>query len=104
VWGKRDDNNFLDFAIRGLGGILIASRQDGHFEDYVDVALLNSHVRRGNATNLLVVRKEGQRIRFLVNGYQVHEMPPRPFFGSGVGFMVFNNLNVDFDDLVVTTK
>lgn len=104
VWGKKDDNNFLDFAIRGQGSILIATRQNGQFEDHVDVALLNQHVRRGNATNRLVVRKEGQRIRFFVNGYQVHEMPPQPFFGDGVGFMVFNSLNVDFDDLVVTTK
>jgi hypothetical protein len=104
VWGKRDDNNFLDFAIRGRGSILIASRQNGQFEDHVDVKLLNEHVLPGNMTNRLVVRKEGQRIRFFVNGYQVHEMPPRSFFGNGVGFMIFNNLNVDFDDLVVTTN
>jgi hypothetical protein len=52
----------------------------------------------------LVLRKEGSQIRFYVNGYQVHDMSAEPFFGNGVGFETYNNLEIDFDDLVVTTR
>ena len=104
IWGKRDEENFFDFAITGQGNVAVARKQDGRFFDYIDPALINRHVRRGNSTNLLVLRKEGPRIRFYVNGHQVHDMSAEPFFGNGVGFMIYNNLEIDFDDLVVTTR
>jgi len=31
-------------------------------------------------------------------------MSAEPFFGNGVGFETYNNLEIDFDDLVVTTR
>jgi uncharacterized protein YjbI with pentapeptide repeats len=102
LWRMRDDNNFDVLSITGEGQAAVARRRQGQFVDLIDNGVVRDFVNRGNTVNELLIRKEGTRIRFFVNNHQVHEMDYETFDGGRIGFVVYNTIEVEFDDLVVT--
>ena len=57
----------------------------------------------GFATNELKLSRRGERLQFFVNGAAQGEIPLTGPVGPSVGFVVWNEIEVLFDDLVVTT-
>jgi len=56
----------------------------------------------GFATNALKISRRGERLQFFVNGAWQGEIPLTGPIGPSVGFVVWNEIEVLFDDLVVT--
>ncbi|HEV7505033.1 MAG TPA: CHAT domain-containing protein [Thermoanaerobaculia bacterium] len=102
VWGYKDSNNFFNIDITGAGGLAITRKANGSFYDYLDPRRYES-VNTGNSTNTLSVRKKGNDLKLFVNGYLVHGMPFEPFFGSDIGFNIYDDVHVIVDYIVMTS-
>ena len=61
-----------------------------------------SDVNTGFASNSLKLSRRGERLEFYVNGAKQGEIPLTGPIGPSVGFVVWNEVDVAFDDLVVT--
>lgn len=101
VWGFQDENHFFNFAITADGHVAVTKKAYGVFKDYTDTRLESPHVRKFDATNRLLIRRRGKRLSFLINDHQVHEMPFQKLFGPQIGFIVYQAVQLAFDDLVV---
>jgi hypothetical protein len=101
MWGARDSEHFYNLAITSSGHVAVTVKNDGQFTNFNDPGFVNPHVKQGNATNVLTVARVDDDLRFQVNGETVHEMPFQPFFAGYVGFLVYQDVHVAFDDLEV---
>jgi len=104
LWGFRDQNNFYNFAITGDGRAAVTSKVSGIFSNYNEPDLPCSAVHLSNATNALRVVKRGARMRFFLNGIEVHSMDWQSNFGFApkLGFLAYGELLLAFDDLKVS--
>lgn len=104
VWGYKDSNNFFNIGIISLGGLALTKKVNGVFQDYLDTQRPWSEaVYKGNSTNTLRIKKKGYDLEFFVNEHFVHRMPFEPFFGPGIGFVIYNDIHISVDSLVVTS-
>lgn len=101
MWGVRDSENFFNFAITASGHVAVTAKNKGQFTDFVETAFVNPSVRKGNATNWLSIARVDDNLQFSINESLVHEMPFQPFFGTFIGFLVYQDVHVAFDDLEV---
>lgn len=104
IWGLKDYGNFYNLTLTGDGRIAVTKKENDGFFNFNDPSTPNPVVSRQNAVNKLRIKKEGNRLKFFVNDHAVHEMPFQSFFGPYIGFLVYNEIQLAFDDLVVTTK
>ena len=101
VWGYRNPANFLEFVIWMDGRFRITRNAS------LDTQLLvpetkTADLHTGFATNALKISRRGERLQFFVNGAWQGEIPLTGPIGPSVGFVVWNEIEVLFDDLVVT--
>ncbi len=101
IWGLLNGDNFFNLAITASGHVAVTRKKDGRFSDFMDTSRVHSAVRQGNSANHLLVSKSGDRLRFFVNEREIHEMPFEPLLGPGIGFVVYHNILLTFDDLRV---
>lgn len=104
IWGLKDYSNFYNLALTGDGRVAVTKKEKDGFFNFNDTSTPNPAVNRQNAINKLRIKKEGSQLKLFVNDHAVHEMPFQSFFGSYIGFLVYNEIQLAFDDLVVTTK
>lgn len=100
IWGFRDENHFFNLAITASGHVAVTKIENG-FTDYMNTAPENPHVHQGDDINRLKIQRRGGQLRFMVNDHLVHEMPFVPFFGDRLGFIVWQDIHLTFDDLEV---
>ena len=101
VWGYRNPANFLEYVIWMDGRFRItrsASLDTLSLVPETETADLNT----GFATNELKLSRRGDRIQFFINGVSQGEITLTGPVGPSVGFVVWNEIEVLFDDLVVT--
>lgn len=104
IWGYKDSDNFFNLDITGDGRIAVTKKENGKFFDYLAHPTNSQYVIQGNATNVLRIKKERNQFEFFINDHLVHKMPHERFFGQSIGFIIYNSMQVAFDDLIVTTK
>lgn len=103
MWGIKDDKNYYHFVIMGEGKFAVAKVREGIFTDIIPWATPNS-INRHNSTNKLTIEKKGGQIHFFINDSFVGKIQFEPFFGTGIGFSIWNKQKIIFDDLIVTMQ
>jgi tetratricopeptide (TPR) repeat protein len=100
IWGFDKAKDALDFGVTGSG-----SFQYGYFTEnkWTNVIATTSSdmVHMGNASNLLVIRREGDSTNFLVNGTEVGHAASRELTGGKVGFALYQKMAVEIENLSV---
>ena len=101
AWGYRTPANFLEYVIWMDGRLRITRNASLDTESLVpETATADLHT--GFATNELKLSRRGERLQFFVNGVPQGEIPLTGPIGPSVGFVVWNEIEIVFDDLVVT--
>ena len=101
VWGYRSPSTFLEYAVWTDGRLRITRNASLDTEVLVPETK-TSDVNTGFASNSLKLSRRGDRLEFYVNGAKQGEIPLTGPIGPSVGFVVWNEVDVAFDDLVVT--
>jgi hypothetical protein len=104
VWGLKDYNNYHYFWITGDGRFVVGKIENGKFIDTISWAEPNIPINKFNSTNRLTIKKERDQVQYFINDNFVGKTRFEPFFGSFVGFFVWNKQRIAIEDLVVTTK
>src|SRR5262249_28073994 len=100
----KDDSHFFNLAITGDGRAAVTKRVGDNFIDFIDNSVIRGAVALGNTTNSLRIRKVDDRISFFINDQQIYEMPFEWPDGVRFGFVLYNRLNLEIDDFVITTS
>ena len=101
MWGMSNKINYYYFAISGDGTFTVTKVTQGVATRLIPWATPNS-INRLNGTNKLAIEKKGSELQFFINDTFAGKLPFQPFFADRLGFIVWNNQKIVFDDLVVT--
>ena len=102
AWGLANGSNFFAFLVNGRGNISVGMVEYGGPTPLNDTTVVYPSVRTKDSPNRLKVSKTGDRLQLFVNDALVHELPHRPFFGSGIGVIaIYGPIVAAFDDLEV---
>ena len=96
LWGFRDYEGNFDFSITGDGRVFVTKKSGKASRSSIGRKTVSA-----DEPNRMVIRKSGQKLRFLINGDLVYEMPFVPFFGDRIGFIAFDDVEATFDNLEV---
>ena len=102
VWGYRNPGNFLEYVIWMDGRFRITRNASLDTQSLVPETE-TADLHTGPATNELKLSRRGDRLQFFINGVSQGEIAFTGPIGPSVGFVVWNEIEVVFDDLVVTT-
>jgi outer membrane protein OmpA-like peptidoglycan-associated protein len=96
-----DIENF--FTISGNGYYRIYNYSSKTKENtYVVDWKETSSVKKGyNQSNILAVKKSGETTTFYVNGQKVHEQQGNYFWGENIGFILYNEMTIHVDHILV---
>lgn len=61
----------------------------------------SNRINKYNSTNVLSIRKWGNKIKFYINDYYVNEALFDNFLGDKIGFNLNRNMKVEIDNLIV---
>lgn len=102
VWGLEDVNSYYQFVISGNGYYRYAKEEQEEWTDIIEWTTAEAVQQGDNATNILSIRKQGEMYTLSVNDQNIAEVAFEPFFGENVGFVVYRNMKLAIDHLVVT--
>ncbi|MCF8374365.1 MAG: hypothetical protein K9H64_22270 [Bacteroidales bacterium] len=98
-WGKKDKDNCFTFTISGKGVYEIGKWEYGKWQ-YISRRESRA-INKWDAGNKVEINKKGSRILFLINDSLVENLPFEGFYGSRIGFVVYNKMRVEISDLLV---
>ena len=101
LWGHENGANFLEYLI-WMDGRLRIDRNSSNTSEELTPTIASPDIVTGEGTNTLELSRRGNRLTFSVNGVEQGEIPFDIAIGPRVGFVVWNEIEVRFDDLVVT--
>lgn len=101
-WGKKDKDNSFTFTISGKGVYEIGKWEYGKWQ-YISRRESRA-INKWDAVNKIEINKKGSRILFLINDSLVENQPFEQFFGSRIGFVVYNKMKVKISDFLVKGK
>lgn len=101
VWGYRNPANFFEYVI-WMDGRLRMTRNASLDTESLVAETETAELHTGFATNQLKLSRRGDRVQFFVNGVRQGEVTLAGPIGPSVGFVVWNEIEVLFDDLIVT--
>lgn len=92
-----DSNNYREFAFTGNGYFRVAESKNSTYKN-LKAWTKNSSVKSGNyATNILKVRKTGNKIYFYMNGNQVYSMTHERFMGKKMAIRIYRKQQIAVD-------
>lgn len=95
TFGRKDSNNQYLFYINGQGSYSINRMSDGN-SNYIKDWTPSSAISKGNgAYNYLKVVKNGSKLEYYINDILVTSDFNTAFFGDSLGFIVYNQQEVD---------
>lgn len=98
-WGKKDKDNCFTFTLSGKGVYEIGKWEHGKWQ-YIS-RRESYFINKWDAANKIEINKKGSRILFLINDSLVENQPFERFFGTRIGFVVYNKMRVEISDLVL---
>lgn len=100
IWGLEDVDNLYEFTIRDRK-FKVFHYEDGlsyTAKDYTSSPAINSGK---GSTNVLTVKRDGNILRYLINGTLVFEEPYKRMHGANVGFTIWDQAKIRIDYLDV---
>ncbi len=101
VWGYRNPANFFEYVIWMDGRLRITRNASLDTQALAETESVD--LNTGHATNALKLSRRGDRLQFFINGVSQGDIALTGPVGPSVGFVVWNEIEVLFDDLVVTS-
>ena len=101
IWGFRNPGNFFESVIWMDGRFRINRNGSLETASLIDETP-TPNINTGFATNELKLSRRGDRLEFYINGRPQADVPFTEAIGPSVGFVIWNEIEVLFDDLVVT--
>ncbi len=101
LWGHENGANFLEYLI-WMDGRLRIDRNSSNTSEELMSTIASADIATGQVTNTLKLSRRGGRLTFSLNGVEQGEIPFDIPIGPRVGFVVWNEIEVRFDDFVVT--
>ena len=99
MWGQ-DSNNCYIFGISANGQYLYGKYVNGNWKTLAGWTQ-SSYINKGDVQNTIAVKKEGDKLKLIINSQVVKIMPFEIFTGSNVGFSVTNRQKIYIDYLKV---
>lgn len=94
IFGKKDNKNGYEFLISGNGQFIISKEENDKWTNLKNWTK-SSAVKTGNGQyNYLEVRKDGSAYKFYINNQLVHTAYYLKWYGSNVGFSVYNRQEI----------
>lgn len=101
LWGLKDVNHYYQFALSGNGYYRYVKNDGNDWNDIIAWTQSDAIHQGDGATNMIMIKKDGERVKFFVNDQLVDEAVFEPFFGENLGYIVYNILEVSIDELRV---
>ena len=100
IWGVKDANNHHQFLVNGNGAYTYAKTVDGNWETLIDWTE-SPYVEKGNATNIVSIRRLGERLQLYVNYGFVGDVAFEEVLGLDTGFFVYGPTKIEIDRILV---
>jgi hypothetical protein len=101
IWGLNDTDNFYTFLLFGDSSFGVYNKKSGKYIDVISKSVTNS-INKMNLINKLKIEKKADKLRFYINSAFVGSADFEEFYGNWLGFVVYEQKTVAFDDLVIT--
>lgn len=94
VFGRKDSDNQNQFFITSNGSFIVNKTYNGT-RSYEKNWTKSSNIKTGNGSyNYLKVEKSGSSIKYYINNSLVHTSYNTTFYGSNVGFIVYDKIKI----------
>ena len=101
IWGRKSPGNTFEFDIAS-NGLYFVSRSVNSKRDNLINWTTSSYVKQGNNTyNTLKIKKQGDIMKFYINGNYVNQILNKPFLGNRIGFILYQNQKIAIDYLKI---
>ena len=100
TFGMKNTDNCYTFVISANGYFHFGGFINGEWKDIHDWTS-SPHINQGVLPNHLKVEKNSKGLQFLINNNLVYTHPFLPLFGEHIGFTIFWNIKVAFNDLMI---
>ncbi|MCF7792515.1 MAG: hypothetical protein K9N09_01150 [Candidatus Cloacimonetes bacterium] len=100
LWGLDNAENYFTFNITDNGYYRIGRKKEGEWHAYVDWTQ-SSRINTNGIRNSLQLEKEGDKIKFYINGSYVDQIDFETIFADGVGFVIWGDQTIEIDHLTV---
>lgn len=101
AFGRKDGDNQYLFLASGDGSFMMAEYEQGKYTETKKWTESSHIVTGNNKINHFAIIKKGTQLSYLINGRTVHTTTFKPFFGDKLGFLVYNQQQIDVDYLRV---
>lgn len=99
IWGLADVDNYFAFGITANGYYRYRMRLLGEEKTLIDWT--SSSFINNKGSNDIKIIKRDNKIEFYINNQKINEYQFTDFYGNKIGFCIFNNQKILFDDLKV---
>lgn len=94
MWGGSDAGNFFGFNINCASQYRVYRYKDYNYSEIRSFTPAEGLIKGRGEENDLLIRKVGGLIAFYANDRYLYSMPFQDFFGSQVGFVLYNKTEV----------
>ncbi len=99
LWGVNGLNSFYSFGISANGSYSFSINKEGNYTTIIPWK--NSEFINKRSTNILSIKKNGEKLEFYINYYKVDESNFENFFGEQIGLRVVGKQTIEYDDLSI---
>ena len=97
LYDYKDSDNYTEFGITATGYYRVAESKVGTYSN-IKGWTQSSYLKEGNGTtNVLRIKKKGNRVTFYINGSYVYGMDFKQFKGEKMAFRLYRNQKVAID-------
>lgn len=98
IFGAEDTDNANFFLVTSNGHFRIASYNNGPYKAITEW-IAHDAVNEMNEINALTIERKGDKVDFYINKTKVHTLNTSDieFFGTRVGFILYDEMRVEFD-------
>ncbi len=100
LFGKKEDSYF-QFALSGNGYFYIGEYKNGKYSDVLDWVENKTLIKGSGQLNKVEIARNGSQWLFHINGQQVHSMPAKKLYGTGIGFNISREQSMTVESLKV---
>ncbi len=100
LWGLEDVDNYNQFVISGNGYYRHGILSNDQWSEIIEWSP-SEYINQENTTNILSIQKLGNQVKFYINDHYVNEAEFGEFFGNKVGFIVYRNMKIEIDHILV---
>ncbi len=99
LWGVNGLNSFYSFGISANGNYSYSINKEGILATIIPWK--NSEFINKRSTNILSIKKNGEKLEFYINYHKVNESNFENFFGEQIGLRIVGKQTIEYDDLSI---